>query len=158
VADETDALYALADAGASADIEIDGYRLPLDGTGLAELHCQSERLLDVLRTGEPALGDDLLRDELPGVPAGAVLHSWLFSSYMLDLPILVFAIDGPVTTVFTRTRAETAGWPLVVLEGRDLSEPITVPTSELVDAVRGFLEDVGRDVAGLLGPTDRYES
>jgi hypothetical protein len=158
VADETGALYALADAGASADIEIDGYRLPLDGTGLAELHRQSERLLDVLRTGSPALGDDSLRDELPGVPAGAVLHSWLFSSYMRDLPVLVFAIDGPDTTLFTRTRAETAGWPLVVLEGRDLSDPVTVPTAELVDAVRRFLDEVGRDVAGLLGPTDGHDS
>jgi hypothetical protein len=154
VADETDALYALADAGASADIEVDGYRLPLDGTGLAELHRQLERLLGVLRTGEPVLGDDSLRDELPGIPAGAVLHSWLFSSYMRDLPVLVFAIDGPVTTVFTRTRAETAGWPLVVLEGRDLSEPVTVATAELVESAHGFLDEVARDVADLLGATD----
>jgi hypothetical protein len=153
-ADATEALYALADAGASAEIEIDGYRLPLDGTGLAELHRQSERLLEVLHTGEPALGDDALRAELPGVPADAVLHSWLFSSYMRELPVVVFAIDGAATSVFTRTRAETDGWPLVVLDGRDLADPVSVPTAELGDAVRGFLDAVGGDVARLLGAVD----
>jgi hypothetical protein len=89
------ALYALADAGAAAVIELDGYALPVDGTGLAELHRQAERLLDVLDGGEPAPGDDDLRAELPGVPPDAVLHSWLFASYMAQLPVVVFAIDGP---------------------------------------------------------------
>ncbi|MFL5862913.1 MAG: hypothetical protein ACJ780_19415 [Solirubrobacteraceae bacterium] len=51
--------------------------------------------------------------------------------------------------MFTRTRAETDGWPLVVLEGRDRPDAVIVPTAELADAVRGFLGDVGRDAAGL---------
>jgi hypothetical protein len=155
--DATDALYALADAGATAEIELDGYRLPLDGTGLAELHRQSERLLHVLATGEPALGDDALRAELPDVPADAVLHSWLFASYMRELPVVVFAIDGDATAVYTRTRAETDGWPLVVLEGRDLADPITVPTRQVAGTVQGFLDQIGHDVARLLGLTEGEE-
>ena len=34
------------------------------------------------------------------------MHSWHFASYLLELPVLVFAIDGPVTRVYTRTLAE----------------------------------------------------
>lgn len=140
------ALYALADAGAAAAVELDGYALPVSGAGLAELHRQAERLLAVLEGGEPALGDDDLRAELPGVPAGAVLHSWLFASYMAQLPVVVFAIDGPVTTIFTRTRDETPGWPLVVLEGRDRPEPVSVATEALTAEVRRFLGRVAQDV------------
>jgi hypothetical protein len=145
-----EALYALADAGAAASIELDGYALPVDGTGLAELHRQAERLLAVLDGGDPAAGDADLRAELPGVLPGAVLHSWLFASYMVQLPVLVFAIDGPATTVFTRTRDETPGWPLVVLEGRDRREPVGVPTDALTAEVRRFLDRVARDVRAVV--------
>jgi hypothetical protein len=151
VADRADAVYALADAGASAAVELDGYRLPVDGTGLAELHRQAARLLDVLRGGDPAPGDDDLRAELPDVPAGARLHSWLFASYMLELPVLVFALAGPVTRVFTRTRAEREGWPLVVLDGRDRPEPAEVPTAELTAELERFLERIDRDAAAPAG-------
>ena len=149
-ADEGEALYALADAGAAAEIRLDGYRLPLNGTGLAELHRQVGRLLGVLRSGEPEPGDDDLRAELPNVAAGAVLHSWLFASYMLELPVLVFAIDGPVTAVFTRTRAESPGLPLVALEGRDLAEPVEVATDALAAETEDFLARVGADAARLV--------
>jgi hypothetical protein len=148
-----DALYALADAGANAAVELDGYRLPVDGTGLAELHRHVERLLEVLRTREPAPGDDALRSELSGAPPGAVMHSWPFASYMLELPVLVFAIDGPVTSVFTRTRAETPDWPLVALEGRDLADPVQVPTAELEEEAQAFVDRVASDVALLSGPS-----
>lgn len=144
------ALYALADAGAAAVIELFGYALPVDGTGLAELHRQAERLLAVLDGGEPAPGDDDLRAELPGVSAGAVLHSWLFASYMAQLPVVVFAIDGPVTTVFTRTRDETPGWPLVVLEGRDRPEPVSMATDALAADVRRFLDRVAQDTRAVV--------
>jgi hypothetical protein len=148
--DAGDALYALADAGAAAVIELDGYALPVDGTGLAELHRQAERLLGVLDGGEPAPGDDDLRAELPGVPPDAVLHSWLFASYMAQLPVVVFAIDGPLTTVFTRTRDETPGWPLIVLDGRDRREPVSVATDALAAEVRHFLDRVTEDVRAVI--------
>jgi hypothetical protein len=144
------ALYALADAGAAAVIELEGYALPVDGTGLAELHRQAVRLLDVLDGGEPAPGDDDLRAELPGVPPDAVLHSWLFASYMVQLPVVIFAIDGPLTTVFTRTRDETPGWPLIVLDGRDRREPIFVATDALAAEVRHFLDGVTEAVRAVI--------
>jgi hypothetical protein len=151
-ASEDEALYALSDAGATAAVELDGYRLPVDGTGLAELHRQVVRLLGVLRSGEPEPGDDDLRAELPGIAPGATLHSWIFASYMLDLPVLVFAIDGPETSVFTRTRAESSGWPLVVLDGRDLAEPVRVRTDELAAEAQRFLDRVAADAARLASP------
>lgn len=146
-----DAVYALATAGASAAVEIGArYRLPLDGaSGLAELHQQVERLLEVLRTGEPKPGDDKLRADLPGVPASAVLHSWHFPSYMLELPVIVFAIDGPVTRVYTRTLSEGRGQPLVIAEDRDLADAVEVPTAQLLDEARTFLDQVDRDAAAL---------
>jgi hypothetical protein len=138
-----DDVYALAGAGATAAVELDGYVLPVDGTGLAELQHQAERLLALLDGGEPALGDDDLRAELPGVPPSAVLHSWIFASYMAQLPVIIFAINGPVTTVYTRTREEAPEWPLIVLEGRDRASPVEVPTDELRDGLRRFLAKLG---------------
>jgi hypothetical protein len=151
-ADETEALYALADAGATAAVELDGYRLPVDGTGLAELHRQVVRLLGVLRSGVPEPGDDELRAELSEIAPGATVHSWIFASYMLDLPVLVFAIDGAVTTVFTRTRAESEGRPLVVLDGRDLADPVAVRTDQLAAEAQSFLDRVAADAARLAPP------
>jgi hypothetical protein len=63
---------------------------------------------------------------------------------------VVFAIDGPATTVFTRTRDETPGWPLVVLEGRDRREPVAVATDALTAEVRRFLDRVARDVRAVV--------
>ena len=157
VTDLSDAVYALAAAGATASVELgDRYRLPLDGaTGLAELHRQVEQLLGVVRSGKPAPGDDGLRAELPDVPASAVLHSWLFPSYMLELPVIVFAIDGPVTRVYTRTRAEAHGWPLVVAEDRDLADAVAVPTAEVIDEAQTFLDRIDRDAAALIHRASR---
>ena len=84
------------------------------------------------------------------MPADARLHSWLFGSYLLELPVLVFAIDGPVTRVFTRSRAERDGWPLVVLDGRDRAEPMEVPTAELIAELERFLKRIDRDAAALV--------
>ena len=137
-------------AGATAAVELgEGYRLPLGGaTGVAELRQYVERLLGVLRSGAPLYGDDDLRGSLPNVPASAVLHSWHFSSYLVELPVIVFAIDGPVTRVYTRTLSEGPGMPLVVAEG-DLVDPVEVPTAELIDEAQTFLDHVERDAAAL---------
>jgi len=155
VADPADAVYSLAAAGATAAVELgDRYRLPLDGaTGLAELRQHVERLIRVLRTGAPAPGDDRMRAELPDVPATAIVHSWHFPSYMLELPVIVFAIDGPVTRVYTRTLAEEQGWPLVVAEGRDLADAVEMPTAALLDEAQTFIDQVDRDAAALIHPS-----
>jgi hypothetical protein len=151
VADPDDAVYSLAAAGATAAVELGArYRLPLDGaTGLAELRQHVERLITVLRTGEPVPGDDRLRAELPDVPATAMVHSWHFPSYMLELPVIVFAIDGPVTRVYTRTLSEGQGRPLVVAEDRDLADAVEMSTAALLDEAQTFINQVDRDAAVL---------
>jgi hypothetical protein len=69
---------------------------------------------------------------------------------MAQLPVVVFAIDGPLTTVFTRTRDETPGWPLIVLDGRDRREPVSVATDALAAEVRHFLDRVTEDVRAVI--------
>jgi hypothetical protein len=70
---------------------------------------------------------------------------------MLELPVIVFAIDGPVTHIYTRTRGETDGWPLVVADGRDLADPVVVRTADVTREAQSFLNRVDRDAAALLG-------
>jgi len=152
VADPDGAVYSLAAAGASAAVEFgERYRLPLDGTtGLAELYQQVERLLAVLRTGKPAPGDDRLRADLPDVPATAIMHSCHFPSYMVEMPVIAFAIDGPLTRVYTRTLSEAQGHPLVVGEKRDLADAVVMPTAALLDEAQTFIDRIGRDAAALI--------
>ena len=152
VADPDGALYSLGVAGATAAVELgERYRLPLDGaTGLAELYQQVERLLTVLHTGKPAPGDDRLRADLPGVPATAIMHSWHFPSYMVEMPVVVFAIDGPLARIYTRTLSEAQGHPLVIDEKRDLADAVVMPTAALLDEAQTFIDRVGRDAAALI--------
>jgi hypothetical protein len=132
-------LYGVAEAGATARIELDGYALDLDGTGVVELARGCESLLAILQGGAPAPADEELRAELPGAPAGAAFHQWLFSSFMYRMPVLIFAITPQTTWIATRTHEETEGWPLIALEGRDLAEPVVVPTAEVEAQARGYL-------------------
>jgi hypothetical protein len=132
-------LYDLAEAGAAARIELDGYELPLDGTGVVELAKGCRSLLAIIEGGEPAPADEELRPELPHAPTDAVLHQWLFSSFMLRIPVLIFAVTPETTWIATRTHEEAEGWPLVVLEGRDLADPVTVPTADVETEARGYL-------------------
>jgi hypothetical protein len=145
-ADLDDALYDLAEAGAAGRIELDGYELSLDGTGVVELARGCRSLLAIVESGAPAPADDDLRTELPDAPGDAALHQWVFSSFMSLLPVLVFAVAPETTWIATRTHEETEGWPLVVLEGRDLAGPVAVPTAEVREQARGFLADCEANV------------
>jgi hypothetical protein len=137
--DPEEALYDLGDAGATAGVELDGYALPLHGIGLVELGRACRALLEVLDTGTPRSGDEDLRAALPGVSEGALLHSWLFGSYQYLLPMLVFAVDGAETLIFTRTWEESDVGALVALDGRDLEDPVPVPTATVAQQARRFL-------------------
>jgi hypothetical protein len=139
-ADPDDALYDLAEAGATATVALDGYRLPVRWTGLVELARGCRALLAVIATGTGHPGDEDLRRRLPDVPDGAVLHSWLFASYQYELPLLVFAVEAAMTTVYTRTRSETPAGTPIVLEGRDLRDPVRVATAAVAAQARGFLD------------------
>jgi hypothetical protein len=137
--DLDDALYDLADAGASAQVELDGYELPLSGTGVVELARGCRSLVEIIDGGTPVPDDDELRTVLARASADAALHQWLFSSWMQDIPVLIFAVTSTTTWIATRTHTETPGWPLVALEGRDLPNPVTVPTALVKSEARGYL-------------------
>jgi hypothetical protein len=156
VAHPSQAIYSLGAAGAAAAVELDDrYRLILDGvTGLGELRLQVESLIDVLRSGKQMPGDDQLRAALLDVPVSAILHSWHFSSYMYEIPVIVFAIDGPVTRIYTRTLSEVVGNPLVITEDRDLADVVEIPTASLLDEAKNFIDQVDHDIATLI---DRAE-
>ena len=137
--DHEAALYELAAAGARGAIELDGYVLTLDGTGLVELAAGCRSLLVIIDGGAPAPADAQLRSVLPAAPDEAAFHQWLFSSWMTWIPALVFAVTRSTTWIATRTHAERAGWPLVVLEDRDLPGAVAEPTVELAREARAFL-------------------
>jgi hypothetical protein len=137
--DLDDALYDLAEAGARGLIELDGYELSLDGTGVVELARGCRSLLAIVDGGTPAPDDEELRSELPGAAADAALDQWLFSSFMSQMPVLLFAVAPETTWIATRTHEEAEGWPLVVLEGRDLAAPVAVPTAEVRTQALGYL-------------------
>ena len=137
--DLDDALYDLAEAGARAAIELDGYELVLDGTGVVELARGCRSLLAIIGGAPPAPADAELREVVPDAPEDASMHQWLFSSWMTQIPVLIFAVTAGTTWIATRTHAEREGWPLVVLAGRDLPEPVELPTSDVQREARGLL-------------------
>ena len=137
-----DALYELADAGAFAVLSVEEYTLELHGTCLVELVHACRGLLEALSTGATAAGDDAVERELPALPPGAHVHSWLFACFLTRLPVLVFASAGGTTWVFTRTLEESEAMPLVVLPGRDRESPASLPTKHLVAEVEAFLAAV----------------
>jgi hypothetical protein len=139
-ADLDDALYELAAAGARAWVCLDGYELALDGTGVVELARGCRALLGVIEGDAVPQRDEELRPFVPGAPPEAKLCQWLFSSWMSWIPVVIFAVTPATAWIATRTHAESEGWPLVVLEGRDLSEPVAVPTAEVEHEARGFLD------------------
>jgi hypothetical protein len=141
--DPDDALYDLADAGARAVVELDGYRLELSGIGVAELAKGCRSLLAIIDGAAPLLADEELRGELPGAAPEAVIHQWLFSSWMYRIPVLIFAVTPARTWIATRTHEEGPGWPLVVLAGRDLAELVAVDTGEVKGELNAFLEACG---------------
>lgn len=139
-ADLDDALYELAAAGARASICLDGYELPLDGTGVVELVRGCRALLGVIDGNAPSPLDEELRPVVRGASPEAKLCQWIFSSWMMSIPVIIFAVTPATTWIATRTHEEREGWPLVVLAGRDLGEPVAVPTAQVEREARGFLE------------------
>jgi hypothetical protein len=135
--------FAIRVSGAAATVSVGPYELIVQGAGVDELASSCRGLLEALASGRTSEQDARLAEQLGGVPAGAQLHSWLFASFVYRMPALFFAIAGEETWIYTRTHEESEGLPLVVLHGRDLAEPVRVPTREVVAAAQGFLAEVG---------------
>jgi len=120
-ADVEDVVDALGLAGAYATVEIDDYVLGLGGQGPRELLRGCAALVDTLRAGAP--------DEV----------AWVFGSFMTWLPVVTFTLAGPEVSILTRTHDEAPGGGLIVLEGRDLPEPVRVPAQAVLDEARAFI-------------------
>jgi hypothetical protein len=157
--DTDDAVYELADAGASASVAIGAYSLELRGHCLLELVHACESLLEELATGASAEQDEQVRERFPLPRADAQLHSWIFPCYVSSVPVIVFASAGAETWIYTRTIADSQEKPLVMLEGRDRQEAVHVPTAQLGSQARDFLDRLLADVRaafpGLAGDRER---
>jgi len=134
-------------AALSATVTVDGYALPLQSTGFVELVRAVLPLAEDLRAGPRAGSEDEYRKQLPEVPRHARIHTWTFPYYMTQLPVLVFAADGPGVSIYTRT-LETSREPrLVVQPGRDREAPVEVAREDVIAELRGFLSRYLDDVA-----------
>jgi hypothetical protein len=122
-----------------ATVTVNGYSLELSGHCVEELSEACSSLLTALAHDTTADTDADLRRQLPGIALAARLHAWMFPCFMVWMPVLVFATDGPLTAIYTRTLSEQPGMPLVVLDGRDQKEPAVVATADVVREARDFL-------------------
>jgi hypothetical protein len=122
----------LAAAGAFATVEIRDYSLGLGGSGIVELLRGCTELIGLLVAGVPAE------------------HAWVFGSFGTQLPVITFALEHDWVRIATRTHAEEPGAPLVVLAGRDLQQPVRVPSHLVLEQCRGFVASCLADVDGVL--------
>jgi hypothetical protein len=123
----------------TATVTVNGYSLDLSGHCLDELSEACRSLLTALAHGTTADTDSDLRRQLPGVAPAALLHAWMFPCFMVWMPVLVFATEGPLTAIYTRTLSERHGMPLVVRDGRDRDEPTIVATADVIREAQDFL-------------------
>lgn len=131
-----------AEGADAATVTVSGYTLKLSGHCIDELSEACTSLLSALADGTTADTDADLRRQLPGVAPAARLHAWMFPCFMVWMPVLVFAMDGPSTAIYTRTLSERPGMPLVVGDGRDREEPTIVATADIAREARDFLATV----------------
>jgi hypothetical protein len=122
----------LAAAGAFATVEIKDYSLGLGGSGIVELLHGCTELIGLLVAGAPAE------------------HAWVFGSFGTELPVITFALQRDWVTIATRAHAEEAGAPLVVLAGRDLPQPVRVPSQLVLGQCRGVCRESPADVDRIL--------
>jgi hypothetical protein len=134
------ALYDYRPKGIGAKLEIDGYSLDLRTPDLkfVDLVRNCLPLAEQLNTLPPDHWQNI-RKYIPDLPEGFRVYEWLFVDFYAWLPKILFATDGTVVRIYTRTLAETAGNPLIVWEERDRAEPVIVPRREVIEEIRSFL-------------------
>jgi hypothetical protein len=133
------AMHDFLPAGPSARIEADGYGLELQGEAFVELVEGALEVAERLAADVPPPSQDGFRFALPGLPADAHISSMSFPALGVWVPVLVFARTDDEVDVYTRTFAETAGFPVVVRQGRDRAEPVTLPRRAVIDELAGFV-------------------
>jgi hypothetical protein len=143
------AFYDYMPKGLGATIEIDGYSLRLSDNKFVEFVRSCLPLAEQLQELPPETAKQL-RKYFPALPAEFKIYSWLFADFMQWLPIIVFATDGKMTWLYTRTLDESKGHPLVVLPGRDRVEPVKVPRSAVLKEIRSFLTRYLEDLSSAL--------
>lgn len=132
--------------GLLAVVDADGYGLELRGVGVIELFSGALDVAEHL-TAPPGSGsEERTREFIPDIPPTATLVSMTFPSYMYSMPTIIFAADGADVLIYTRTYGETAGYPLVVLAGRDRDAPVHESRAAVVAELRAFLQRYLDDV------------
>jgi hypothetical protein len=158
--DVESAFYDHLPSGARATIAIDGYALELTGVKLVDLVRQSLPLAEKLST-LPADSSGELRQDIPDLPPDAKAYMLMFADFMFSFPYIVFARQGAVTRIYTRTASEEQPSRLVVLPERDRADPVVVPTQAVIDEIRSFLTRYLDDVVAafpFIAADEKYRS
>ncbi len=131
------AVYDYMPAGAHATICINGYELDLTGLRLITLVLDGLPLVEEIATLPPDSAESL-RPFLPVLPPEARIYSWMLADYMIQAPILIFAVEPEVTRIYTRTVADVPGLELTLLSGRDLELPVVVQRRGVIEEFHAF--------------------
>jgi hypothetical protein len=151
------ALLDLIQSGASTTVVVGATELPMARGNFFDC------VRSMLRIGESLVtlseeGDDEDRDVLAELPTNARVYAWLVADYIMWLPVLFFASDGERVWIYTRTRSEDEGNPLIVGD-RDREEPVIEPRDSVVAEIRFFLNRVFDDLIAafpFLGTDELY--
>jgi hypothetical protein len=141
--DVESAFYDYLPAAARATLKIGAYTLELDRLMFVDWVRHSlplaERIAGLLPDPNEAL-----RSYFPDAPPSAKLFSWTAADAMIHLPVIVFAVDGDRVSIYTRTHSESSA--LIVMENRDLKDPVVAPrgviVKEIVSTLTRYLDDL----------------
>ena len=148
--DADSAFYDFIDTGVRAMVVLGPTRLELTRVLFVDF------LRSILAIGESLLAlpaersEEELHELLPEVPAAAKIYSWLAADWMMWIPLVIFATDGAAVWIYSRTRSEEEGYPLIVKEGRDRAEPVIAPRPAVAAEIHAFLTRVFDDLAATL--------
>jgi hypothetical protein len=141
------AMHDFLPDGLSARIEADDYGLEVQRVAFVELVEGALEVAERLAADPPPPSQDGFRSALPDLPPDAHISSMSFPAFGAWVPVVVFARSDDAVDVYTRTFAETAGFPVVVREGRDRAAPVTLPRRAAIDELAGFVRRYLDDLA-----------
>lgn len=132
------AFYDHLPSGVHAQIRIGGYGLEMTDVRFVDLVRSSLTMAEQLAT-LPADASGQLRTSMSELPPKVKAYYWLFGDFVTWLPVIVFATDGTKVWIYTRTRAEADGGPLITWAERDEAQPVVVDRSAAIGELVAFL-------------------
>ncbi len=134
-----DAFADHVDCGACATLIIGADELRMTGGKFMDLFDSSVLMAEALRS-LPAEEPGGFRDASLNLPSEMKVYSWLFSHFVMWLPVIVFATDGAEVRVYTRIRNEDRRGPrLIILPHWGHEDPVIVPRLAVLEELRGFV-------------------